>query len=152
MTIQALDTRPPGWRRWLRGAAVVPAVAIGLVGPAIGSPALASAQATAPDPYAVCLPMPCMPVPNAAVTGTVVWDQNVNNFQATNSRLPLVTVLFTQLDNGVVIETRPFRVLRGETLSGSTRVGPTTDTMRISLCPSASEAPQPNCASVVAAR
>lgn len=135
-------------RRWIRSTVVLLAAAAGLV----ATSAPASATAPPSDDYTVCRPTPCIPIAEAVVTGTVAWTTNVNTFEAKNARLPVVTVFFTELDNGVPVSTRPFRVLRGAVVTGKTSVRPTTDVLRVSLCPSASEAPQANCAIAVVER
>jgi hypothetical protein len=153
MAVEHTGVRPSARRRrGIRGAAVLSAVAAGIAGAAVASSVPASAAPPPSDGYTVCLPTPCMPVANAVVTGTVAWTANANTFEAENARLPVVTVFFTEIDNGVALGTQTFRVLRGDRVTRTTRVLPTTDALRISLCPSASESPQANCASTVVER
>jgi hypothetical protein len=116
----------------------------------VSSPASA---AVPPDDYAVCLPStPCMPVAAATVTGTVYWDANATVYRAVNSRLPLVTVWFTEIDGGRETTLPPVRVVRDRPVAGTAPIRPTTDALRISLCSGADAAPTPDCRSTTVKR
>jgi hypothetical protein len=138
--------------RRISGVVALPAVAAGLVGVLVASSSPASAALAPSDPYRVCLPTPCMPIANAVVTGTMNWTANANDFEASNARLPVVTVFFTEIDLSGVLRRQAFRIERGEELRGRTAVRPSTYALRVTLCPSASDAPQANCADTVVQR
>ena len=145
-------TRTPTLRRWLRTPAVLLAMTAGLAAMTAGSPTAASAAAAPPDRYAICVPTSCVAPVAASVNGVVTWDANINGFRAQNAGLSLITVLFAQIDNGAVVSTRVVRVPRGAVLPGSMPVSPTTDALRVSLCPGVLDSPLPYCATTTVTR
>lgn len=148
----AQDRSPARRRRWVRAAAVLPVCAAALVVAAVSSAAPASAAAP-PDEYTVCLPsMPCMPIADATVTGTVFWNANANVYRGVNDRLPLVTVWFTEIDGGRETNLPPVRVVRGRPEAGTLQIKPATDALRIALCNGASTAPTPDCRNTTVSR
>lgn len=135
-------------RRWISRATVLTAMVAGLLATVAASPA----SAAPPDRYTLCLPAFCQPPAAAVVTGTVTWDANVNQFRAQNNAFLGVVVTFAEIDGGVVVGTQTIRVLRGAVFPGGSALAPTTDALRITLCPHGAGGPLPTCSTVTVTR